>query len=156
MHIRLIAVGDRQPEWVDTAVRAYTDRLPSNWRFRIDCVPTARRSKNERSGKAVQTEGRAIVDRIDNAEQVVLLDERGRQMSSQALSRKLSDWQLDGRNLVFIIGGPDGVSEACRARADITWSLSELTLPHGLARVLLVEQLYRAWSLSCGHPYHRD
>ncbi len=88
-------------------------------------------------------------------EQVVLLDERGRQLTSKSLANRLSTWQSDGRDLSFIIGGPDGVPDTVRQRADFTWSLSDLTLPHGLARVLLAEQLYRAWSLQAGHPYHR-
>ena len=77
-------------------------------------------------------------------------------MTSQALASRLSDWQSDGRDLCFVIGGPDGVSQECQQRADIRWSLSQMTLPHGLARVLFAEQLYRAWSLQSGHPYHRD
>lgn len=97
-----------------------------------------------------------ILTRIKPTEQVVLLDERGKQMSSQKLASKLSDWQTDGRDLCFVIGGPDGVAEECRQRADACWSLSQLTLPHGLARVLFAEQLFRAWSLQTGHPYHRE
>lgn len=97
-----------------------------------------------------------ILARIKKTEQVILLDERGKQMSSQVLASKLIDWQTDGRDLCFVIGGPDGVAEACRDRADAVWSMSQLTLPHGLARVLFAEQMYRAWSLQTGHPYHRD
>ena len=85
-----------------------------------------------------------------------LFDERGRQLTSRALATRLADWQHDGRNLCFVIGGPDGVPDVCRRRADFTWSFSQLTLPHGLARVLLMGQLYRAHSLQTGHPYHRD
>lgn len=104
----------------------------------------------------MQAEGEQLLARIRSSEQVVLLDEKGTQYSSQVLATRLSDWQADGRDLCFVIGGPDGVAAACRQRADVTWSLSALTLPHGLARVLLVEQLYRAWSLQNGHPYHRE
>ena len=96
-----------------------------------------------------------MLAKLGPEEQVVLLDERGTQLTSKALATRLSAWQSDGRNLSLIIGGPDGVSAACRDRADFTWALSDLTLPHGLARVVLVEQLYRAWSLQTGHPYHR-
>ena len=156
MHIRLIAVGDRQPSWVDDAFGNYSARFPREWKFRLDTIPTARRGKNDKSDKAVQAEGRQILDRIDAAEQVVLLDEQGRQFTSTELSGKLTDWQVDGRDLCFVIGGPDGVSADCRDRAKIHWSLSKLTLPHGLARVLFAEQLYRAWSLQAGHPYHRE
>ena len=156
MHVRLLAVGDRQPSWVDEAFAVYTGRLPRDWKFRLDVIGTVRRSKNDKSGKAVEAEGEQILARIDKAEMVVLLDERGRQFNSKELAGKLTQWLGDGRDLCFVIGGPDGVSEACRQRADFTWSLSRLTLPHGLARVLLAEQLYRAHSLQTGHPYHRD
>lgn len=156
MHIRLIAVGDRQPSWVDEAFGAYAARLPRDWRFRLDSIATAKRGKNDRSGKAVQIEGERILAKTEAQEQFVLLDEKGKQMTSPDLAARLADWQADGRNLCFVIGGPDGVSAACRDRADFIWSLSRLTLPHGLARVLVGEQLYRAWSLQAGHPYHRD
>ena len=156
MHIRLIAVGDRQPSWVDDAFDTYAARFPREWKFRLDTLATARRGKNDKSDQAVQAEGRQILAKIDPAEQVVLLDERGRQFTSTELSGRLADWQADGRDLCFIIGGPDGVSADCRDRATLRWSLSKLTLPHGLARVLFAEQLYRAWSLQAGHPYHRE
>lgn len=156
MHIRLLAVGDRQPAWVDEAFATYTGRLPREWKFRLDVIGSARRQKNDKSRKAADAEGELILARLDKAERVVLLDERGRALSSRTLADKLSHWQSDGRDLCFVIGGPDGVSDACRQRADFTWSLSALTLPHGLARVLLAEQLYRAHSLQVGHPYHRE
>ena len=155
MHIRVLAVGDRQPSWVDDAFGIYTGRFPREWKFRLDVIPTVRRQKNDKSRQAMEAEGETILARLDAPEQVILLDERGKQMGSKALAAKLSDWQADGRDLCFIIGGPDGVSAACRQRADFTWSLSQLTLPHGLARVLLAEQLYRAHTLHTGHPYHR-
>ena len=156
MHIRLLAVGDRQPSWVDEAFAAYSGRLPREWKFRLDPVATVRRSKNDRSKNAMQAEGEQILSKLKADEQVVLLDERGKQMASSGLAARLADWQTDGRDLCFVIGGPDGVSSACRDRANFTWSLSDLTLPHGLARVLFAEQLYRAWSLQAGHPYHRE
>ena len=156
MHIRLIAVGDRQPAWVDDAFRIYTGRFPPQWKFRTDVIATARRTRTGDSSRAIALEGEAILGKLSNSEQVVLLDEKGRQLTSKSLAERLSAWQTDGRNLAFVIGGPDGVSDACRNRADFTWSLSDLTLPHGLARVLFAEQVYRAWSLSSGHPYHRE
>lgn len=100
-------------------------------------------------------EGEQILARLNATEQVVLLDEHGTQLTSKSLAARLTDWQADSRDLCFIIGGPDGVTDACRQRADFSWSLSQLTLPHGMARVLFAEQLYRAWSLQTGHPYHR-
>jgi 23S rRNA (pseudouridine1915-N3)-methyltransferase len=156
VHIRLIAVGDRQPAWVDDAFDNYAARFPREWKFRLDSLATARRGKNDRSARAVEAEGEQILSRIDAAEQVVLLDERGKQFTSNQLAKRLDAWQADGRDLCFVIGGPDGVAGSVRERADSTWSLSNLTLPHGLARVLFAEQMYRAWSLQVGHPYHRE
>lgn len=155
MHIRLLAVGDRQPSWVDEAFARYSERFPREWKFRLDTIATVRRNKNDKSERAKNAEGEQILDKLNPQEQVVLLDERGKQFTSRLLAEKLADWQGMGRDLCFVIGGPDGVNDACRQRADATWSLSQLTLPHGLARVILAEALYRAWSLQSGHPYHR-
>jgi len=156
VHIRLLAVGDRQPQWVDDAFRLYSGRFPPQWKFRLDVVATAKRSKSDSAMRAIETEGELILGKLTPDERIVLLDERGKQLTSKTLAARLSDWQSDGRDLCFVIGGPDGVSERCRQRADFIWSLSDLTLPHGLARVLLAEQMYRAWSLASGHPYHRS
>ena len=135
-------------------MKNYATRLPPAWRFRVDAVPTARRAKSDRSPRARDEESAIILDRTA-ADFLVLLDERGKSLTSPELARRLEGWQHDGRKLSFVIGGPDGVNDAVRRRADFSWSLSALTLPHGLARILCVEQLYRAWSLSAGHPYHR-
>lgn len=156
MHIRLVAVGDRQPGWVEEAVAHFKKQLPSQWKFRIDSLSTVRRSRNDKTHKARAEESAAILSRCKRGEFVVLLDERGRQCTSQALATRLGDWQSSGRDVVFIIGGPDGVDDSVRDRADWCWSLSELTLPHPLARVMLVEQLYRAMTIQSGHPYHRQ
>jgi len=155
VHIRLLAVGDRQPAWVNDAYKSYAERFPREWKFRLDTIPTVRRGKNDKSRQAMEAEGEQVIARLRDAEQLVLLDERGKPLSSEGLASKLADWQRDGRDLCLLIGGPDGVSDACRRRADFTWSLSSMTLPHGLARVLVAEQLYRAWSMHSGHPYHR-
>ena len=156
MHIRLLAVGGRQPAWVDKAFRDYAGRFPPQWKFRLDVVATAKRSKSDDAQRAREAAGQQLLGKIAASEQVVLLDENGKQPTSRDLAGKLSVWQADGRDLCFVIGGPDGVSQNCRRRADFLWSLSNLTLPHGLARVLFAEQMYRAWSLLSGHPYHRS
>jgi 23S rRNA (pseudouridine1915-N3)-methyltransferase len=156
VHIRLITVGDRQPRWVEDAFETYTARFPPQWRFQTETIATAKRTKAGDAGRAIDKEAGAILGKLGPGEQVVLLDERGKQLTSKNLAERLQSWQADGRDLTFIIGGPDGVSDRCRQRADFTWSLSDLTLPHGIARILFSEQLYRAWSLTAGHPYHRD
>lgn len=156
MHIRLIAVGERQPAWVDAAVATYAGRMPPHWQFRIDALAVAGRPKNQPAAAAVRAETEKILARLDAGERMILLDEQGRQLTSRELSGRLEGWQADGRDLAFVIGGPDGIDAACRDRAEFVWSLSKLTLPHGLARVVFAEQLYRASTLLSGHPYHRD
>jgi len=156
VHIRLLAVGDRQPSWVDTAFADYTTRLPRPWQFRLETIAMADRRKSATAAHAKSAEADKLLAKLKPAEQVILLDETGRQFTSRELSRCVDDWQAVGADIAFIIGGPDGVSEEVFTRANLTWSLSSLTLPHGLARVLFAEQLYRAWSLTTGHPYHRD
>ena len=156
MHIRLVAVGDRQPSWVNSAFDDYTTRLPPQWRFRLDEIGTAPRRKSARPGAAKDAEAQTVLSRIKPAEQLVLLDESGKQFASRELAERIDRWQTVGEDVVFVIGGPDGVADDIRQRANLTWSLSRLTLPHGLARVLYAEQMYRAWSLLSGHPYHRD
>ena len=156
MHIRLVAVGDRQPSWVDAAFDDYAARLPRQWQFRLDAIATSKRARGGDEHTARAAEGQKILGKLRNAEFVVLLDERGKQYSSREYAALLDDWHNVGQDIVFVIGGPDGVSPEVRERANLTWSLSRLTLPHGLARILFAEQLYRAWSLNAGHPYHRD
>ncbi len=156
MHVRLIAVGDRQPSWVSSAFDDYVARLPRHWQFRLDAISTAKRNKSESTSVAKDAEGIKILTKIRPADYVVALDERGRQSTSKQLAGKLEEWQTVGADLVFIIGGPDGLASDVLERANAQWSLSQLTLPHGLARILFAEQLYRAWSLSAGHPYHRE
>ena len=156
MHVRLIAVGDRQPSWVDAAFDDYVRRLPHQWRFRLHTIPTARRPKSAGPERSVAAEGRKVLDSVPRDDYVVTLDEGGKTISSSDLALRLDRWQLSGRDLSFVIGGPDGLSDCCLQRADMLLSLSRLTLPHGLARVVLVEQLYRAWAIGAGHPYHRE
>ena len=156
MHVRLIAVGDKQPSWVDTAFGEYAGRLPRQWKFRLDKIATGQRTKGGGAKSARELEGRKLLASIRSDDFVVLLDERGEALSSRELGERLGDWQSAGRNLCFVIGGPDGVSIECANRADFRWSLSRMTLPHGLARVMFGEQLYRGWTLTQGHPYHRD
>ena len=154
MHIRVLAVGTRQPRWVDAAVGDYLQRLPQSWRFSLEEIPAAHRG-NQAPAAAVSREGAAILAELGESERLIALDERGKQVSSEGLADWIEQWQADGRDVCLCIGGADGLSSECLDRAERRWSLSDLTLPHGLARVLLVEQLYRAWTLQTGHPYHR-
>ncbi len=155
MHIRILAIGDRQPGWVDEAVAGYTSRYPRDWRFELLALKAAARG-GRAAHAAIDREGRDLLSRLSDGERVVLLDERGTAFTSRQLADRLAGWQIDGRDVALVIGGPDGVSDDVRNRAELVWSLSRMTLPHGLARVLVTEQLYRAWALTTGHPYHRD
>ena len=155
MHVRVLAVGGRQPAWVDQAVDRFASRLPTNWRFELQSLPIAARSKNGHVAGAVEQEGKAILSALQKSERLIALDERGTHEGSGPFAARLERWLEQGQDLCFVIGGPDGLSAELLARAAHRWSLSKLTLPHGLARVLCVEQLYRAWSLRTGHPYHR-
>lgn len=118
-------------------------------------VPSGRRTKGADSHRALQTEGRRMLAAIPSGAWVVALDERGQQWSSAELSERLVDWQQRGRDVAMLVGGPDGLASCCRERAHVTWALSRLTLPHALVRVVVAEQLYRAWSILANHPYHR-
>jgi 23S rRNA (pseudouridine1915-N3)-methyltransferase len=156
MRLRIITVGARQPGWVDEAVADYLRRFKSPWRVELLEIEAASRSAARSAETAVQREGERVLAALRDRERVILLDETGKSLSTRELAGKLEDLARETPDLALLIGGPDGHSAAVRARAAASWSLSRLTLPHGLARVLLVEQLYRAHTLASGHPYHRD
>ena len=155
MHLRLVAVGERQPGWVDTAFTGYVDRLPRVWKFNVHVLSPSRRRQQGNAGLAKQEESESILHELRPGERSVMLDESGRQLNSQEFAQTLAKWQAEARDVCFIIGGPDGIDAASLQKADFCWSLSRLTLPHGLARVVFAEQLYRASTLLAGHPYHR-
>jgi 23S rRNA (pseudouridine1915-N3)-methyltransferase len=122
----------------------------------LEEVPVAKRSAGSDVVRLVEREGEAMLKRVAKGARIVALDEHGKSYTTRALARMLEDWLGDGRNVSLLIGGPDGLSRACKDAAKTHWSLSPLTLPHGLARILVAEQLYRAWTVVQGHPYHRD
>ncbi|MFM8845519.1 MAG: 23S rRNA (pseudouridine(1915)-N(3))-methyltransferase RlmH [Gammaproteobacteria bacterium] len=156
MRLRIIAVGTKQPSWVDAAVTDYLRRFKSPWRVELLEIEAATRSATRSAEVAVQREGERVLAALRDRERVILLDEIGKSLSTRELASKLEALAREAPDLALLIGGPDGHAAAVRERAAASWSLSRLTLPHGLARVLLVEQLYRAHTLASGHPYHRD
>jgi 23S rRNA (pseudouridine1915-N3)-methyltransferase len=156
MRIRIIAVGERMPRWVDEVVADYTRRLSGSLKVALTEVAAAQRSTRADPDKAMQVEGQRILALLKPQEFVIALDERGAQPSTRELSNWLAGRMNDGRDLVFVIGGPDGLASEVLARAAHQLSLSTLTLPHPLVRVVLAEQLYRAHTVLSGHPYHRD
>lgn len=155
MRIRLIAVGTRMPAWVEQGVAEYQPRLPREWRFELVEIPVAARGKNADIARLKQAEGEKMLKAVPAGAQVIALDERGESLATVDWAKAVQGWQREGRDVALLIGGPDGMAPECLARAERRWSLSKLTLPHGLVRVMVLEQLYRAWSLAAGHPYHR-
>jgi len=155
MRIHLIAVGTRMPSWVEQGYREFSKRLPHECSLRLLEIPLGKRSKSQAAERARDAEGQAMLAAIPVDCFVVALDVQGKAWSTQELAAKLQDWMASGRDLALLIGGPDGLSPACLERADQRWSLSSLTFPHALVRVLVAEQLYRAWTVTIGHPYHR-
>ena len=156
MKLRMLAVGTRMPGWVETGCNEYGKRLPPELRIQVLEIPLGSRGKSQSNAKAIESEGQALLKAIGQRDFVVALDVQGRTMSTEGLAAKLSHWQMAGRDISLLIGGPDGLSADCLIRADMRWSLSALTLPHPLVRIVLMEQLYRAWTINANHPYHRS
>ncbi len=155
MKLCIVAVGQRMPDWAQTAYDDYAKRFPPDFRVDIKTVKT-----EPRGSKTLDTlltaERLRIEAAIPKGARVVVLDERGTQLTTVALAQHIKQWQLQGDDLALIIGGPDGLDPDFRAKAHFRMRLSDMTLPHALARVLLIEQLYRAWSVNANHPYHRE
>lgn len=156
MKLLVIAVGQRVPDWAQTAWADYAKRFPPELRLEVKAIKTEPRSGGKTTEQIMAAERQRIEAAIPAGTHVVALDERGSALTTAALAAKLSQWQGQGGDLALLIGGPDGLHPALRQGAHERIRLSDLTLPHAMVRVLLVEQLYRAWSINAGHPYHRD
>ena len=156
MRITVLAVGGKMPAWVDEGVAEYSKRLPRELRLQWRDIPLAQRGKKNTDAAALRDkEGEQLLKSIPDGDRVVALDVRGKPWSTEQLADHLRDWQMEATNVSLLVGGPDGLSQSCLQRADARWSLSALTLPHPLVRVLLAEQIYRAWTITVNHPYHR-
>lgn len=155
MKIRLLAVGQKMPAWVEAGWAEYAGRMPPECRLELVEIPLAQRAKSQPVERAVQQEGGKLLAALDGGERLIALDVRGKAWSTDELATQLADWLRDGRDLALAVGGPDGLAPDVLARAERRWSLSPLTLPHPLVRVVIAEQLYRATSILKNHPYHR-
>lgn len=155
MLLRVIAVGTRMPAWVDQAVADFSGRLPAEIRLEWREVRAATRGRAADQARWMREEAGRIEAALPASARRVVLDERGRDIDTATLARRFETWREDARPVAILVGGPDGLEPALKASADETLRLSSLTLPHPLVRVLLAEQLYRAWSINAGHPYHR-
>jgi 23S rRNA (pseudouridine1915-N3)-methyltransferase len=156
VHVTVLAVGTRCPGWVREAYEDYSRRLKPRLPVRLTEIEPGRRGRGIPVERAIDDEGKRILAAVRADTHLVMLDERGKERTSVELSHWLGERLREGRELAFAIGGPDGFASCVRARAQESWSLSRLTLPHALARVLLIEQVYRAVTLLDGHPYHRE
>jgi len=156
MRVTLIAVGSRMPAWVQDGYTEYAKRMPrGDMDVSLVELPLAPRGKNTDIARAVHKEGEAVLAAVGKQDRLVALDVKGKSWSTEQLSQQLSHWRMEGDNLSLVIGGPDGLAPAVLAAAQQRWSLSALTLPHPLVRVVVMEQLYRAWTLLNNHPYHK-
>ena len=154
--MRLLSVGTKMANWVVTGTEHYGKRIEREMNFSLVEIPLAKRVQNQSPAIGKAREAVAFLSQIKPDDYVVALDVKGRSLSTAQLADKLREFRMSGKNLALLIGGPDGLDGDCLERADECWSLSKLTLPHPLVRVLVTEQLYRAISMINGHPYHRE
>ncbi|MBS0445832.1 MAG: 23S rRNA (pseudouridine(1915)-N(3))-methyltransferase RlmH [Proteobacteria bacterium] len=156
MRLLLVAIGQRQPSWADEAYAEFARRFPPDLRLELKALKAEPRAGGKSAEQAMAAEAERIEAALPRGVRRVVLDEHGTRLTTRALADRLQAWQRDGRDVALLIGGPDGLAAPLKQTADETLRLSDLTLPHALARVLLAEALYRAWSLTVNHPYHRD
>lgn len=156
MRVTILSVGHKMPAWIQDGFNEYARRMPPEVRVELVELRPEERGAGRDPERARNAEGERILGALPKDATLLALDERGKAITTQGLSVMLSGWMRDGTHPAFAIGGADGHSQALRSRADKLISLSSLTLPHGLVRVVLAEQLYRAWSILARHPYHRE
>jgi len=156
MHIQLVAVGTKMPGWVTQGYQEYANRFPADMALQLKEIPAGKRGKNADIKRILQKEGEQMLSAVPASNHIVALDVLGKPWDTHELAKQLTRWQHDGRNVSLLVGGPEGLAPECRSKASQKWSLSPLTLPHPLVRIVLAESLYRAWSLNNNHPYHRE
>lgn len=155
MRVRLIAVGTKMPGWVNEGFAEYQKRLTQDLTLELVEIPAGKRGKNADIDRITDKEGEQMLAAVHPGEYVITLDVQGQRLSTEKLAQQLEKRLHQGNHVALLIGGPEGLAPQCRHAARESWSLSDLTLPHPLVRVLIAEQLYRAWSILKGHPYHR-
>ncbi len=155
MIFRILAIGNKMPSWVETGFEDYAKRFTSGCSLELLEIPAEKRTKQADISRVIEREGEKLLTAIKPSHHIIALDVKGRALSTEQLAIELKHFQTDGRHVDFLIGGPDGLSQTCLQKAHQKWSLSSLTLPHPLVRIMLAEQLYRAVSILQNHPYHR-
>lgn len=143
------------PSWVNTGVAEYAGRMPPQCQLLIREIAADKRNKNSDLNRIRQSEGEKLLAAIPDGNRVITLDVKGKPWSTEQLAQQLDGWMMSGRDISLLVGGPEGLSPACLQRAEQSWSLSPLTFPHPLVRIVVAEQLFRAWSILTNHPYHR-
>jgi 23S rRNA (pseudouridine1915-N3)-methyltransferase len=156
MRLSVVAIGQRMPDWVERGWNEYARRFPRGLELELKELPMARRTRSSNAEQLRGSESGVLLAAVPSGNYVIAMDERGRQWSTRELAGEMQQWMQNGRDVSLLIGGPDGLDSRCLQRADARWSLGKLTLPHMLVRVILAEQLYRAWSVTQNHPYHRE
>lgn len=155
MQLIIAAVGHRMPAWIEAGFAEYAKRMPPECRLQLKEIKPVDRSGSKTPDAVMALERARIEAALPKGARIIALDERGRDLTTVQLSQYLTQWQQDGRDVAFVIGGADGLDRQFKTAADMQIRISSLTLPHGMVRVLLAEQLYRAWSITQNHPYHR-
>jgi len=155
LKISIVALGNKMPAWVSQGYHEYAKRLPRELSPRLLELPLVQRSKSSSVGKLKQREAEQILSAIPPKSRIIALDVKGKSFSTEVLADKLASWQMEAQDVSIVIGGPDGLAKECLTKAHERWSLSALTLPHPLVRIVLLEQLYRAWTILSRHPYHK-
>ena len=156
MRFSVVAIGQRMPDWVERGWHEYARRFPRGLELVLKEIPMAQRSRASKAEQSRSSESAALLAAVPAGNFVVALDGRGKPWSTRELAAEMQQWMQNGRDVSLLVGGPDGLDKKCLQQADTCWSLGPLTLPHMLVRVILAEQLYRAWSFTQNHPYHRE
>lgn len=156
MRITLYAVGNKMPTWVSQGFNEYCRRFPRDMSFHLVEIPPGKRGKNADIARILDKEGELTLAAIPKGNRIVTLEVEGKAWTTSQLANHLTKWQLDGRDIALLVGGPEGLAPACIQASEQKWSLSPLTLPHPMVRIILAESLYRAWSINNNHPYHRE
>lgn len=156
MRIQLLAVGTKMPGWVEQGYQEYARRFPQDMSLQLTEITAGKRGKNADIKRILQKEGELTLAAVPKGNRIVTLEVTGNPWDTPTLAKQMRNWQMDGRDISLLIGGPEGLAPECISASEQKWSLSKLTLPHPMVRIIVAESLYRAWSLNNNHPYHRE
>lgn len=156
MRILLIAVGSKMPAWITQGYEEYARRMPAECSLQLIEIPAGKRGKGADLSRIMQHEGEQTLAAVPKSAKVIAMDVKGRAWSTEELAKQMETWRQDGRDVALLVGGPEGLAPQCLDQAEQRWSLSNMTLPHPLVRIVIAEQLFRAWSVLSNHPYHRQ